>query len=192
MLMTRFRTVVAFGFLATILSACAPAARESALTATPSPLPSASAPARFSLTGCYDDNLAEVIPALRRSYTAMRARSPSSLTRAPVKAGRVADWLRICEAQEGASVVGNEGARLFLEQWVVTLPLPDNDVGGTLTGYQRADAVASRRRTKRFQYPIYRMPVAPAARVTRAQAVGDRIQRNPNTAQFLPSTASRQ
>lgn len=122
------------------------------------------------LPGWGDDSHAQVIPALRRSCQVIRARPPASLAQRADRAGRVEDWVNLCQALERLSDGNDQAARVFLERWLTPTRPPGPLEQGTLTGYHLVKFDASRRRTPRFRFPIYAPPGGGGRKPSRAQA----------------------
>ena len=116
------------------------------------------APARFAdLAGWADDEIAESLPAFRRSCERM-LRQPDGALGGDGYAGDVADWRPVCAAA-AALPAGDSAMRAFLEAHFQPVLVRNNDqADGLFTGYFEASLNGSRRRHGRYRVALYRRP----------------------------------
>jgi len=128
-----------------------------------------------SLPGWAGDDLSGALPALLRSCDRLLAQ-PADRQLKPVELGGTpADWRPLCGALRGlGDAAGGEEVRAVLEREVVAVPLSRADAGdvggrpgnasgwlqriGLFTGYFEPHLYGSRRRSDRYNVPLYTHP----------------------------------
>lgn len=105
-----------------------------------------------AVEGWRDDDHAAALVAFRRSCERVLRLSSAEPLGGP--SSRIEDWRPACEAAE---TVRPSAARAFFETAFTPVVIGDPSTG-RVTAYVEAEVEASRRRTGRFQYPIYRSP----------------------------------
>ncbi len=128
-----------------------------------------------SLPGWAGDAVSEALPALLRSCDRLLAQ-PADRPLKPVELGGTpADWRPLCGALRGlGDAAGQEEVRAVFEREVVAVPLSRADAGGAdgrpgnasgwlqrvglFTGYFEPHLQGSRRRSDRYNVPLYTHP----------------------------------
>ncbi len=128
-----------------------------------------------TLPGWTADEVAETLPALLRSCDRLTAQ-PADRVLEPVEAGGTAgDWRPFCEALRGlGGPAGEKEVRAVVERELVAVPLSRGDEGdtggrpgedsgwlqrvGLFTGYFEPLLHGSRRRSQRYNVPLYTQP----------------------------------
>ncbi len=148
------------------LAACEPE-QPAEQAQTPPPPPPAETPSAapraelesvpFSaLPGWPDPQLAEALPAFRRSCAILLER-PDEQPLGPPQAGRIADWRPICAELD---TIGDQPAfQAFLERAFIPYIVHDGgEPYGLFTGYFEAELRGARRPDATYNVPIYRRP----------------------------------
>ena len=127
-----------------------------------------------ALPGWAGDDVSEALPALLRSCDRLLAQ-PSDRPLQPVELGGTpADWRPLCGALRGLGDAAREEVRAVIEREVVAIPLSRADAGdaagrpgrasgwlqriGLFTGYFEPHLYGSRRRSDRYNVPLYTHP----------------------------------
>ena len=127
------------------------------------------------LQGWADDRLSAVIPAFLKSCVRLLTLpDTAAFDRIPRFAdfGRAGDWRGLCEAAKALPAGDDAAARRFFESAFVPLSVADDGAReGLFTGYYEIELNGSRRRSGRYQAPIYRRPpeLGTGARYSRAE-----------------------
>src|SRR5262249_3529678 len=122
------------------------------------PQPPSAAPLPIGLAalpGWSADPQSQALPALAASCGALRGR-PASSPAGP-GAGTVADWRPACAALPPAGS-SDATVREFLEAQFRAVAIAGDSGEGLFTGYFEPEAIAGRKRSKRFTVPLYRRP----------------------------------
>jgi len=126
------------------------------------------------LPGWADDDVAEALPALLRSCDRLLAQ-PADRPLKPVELGGTpADWRPFCGALESLAPAGGGGVRAIFERELVAVAVSRADAGdagdrpgnasgwlqriGLFTGYFEPRLYGSRRRSDRYNVPLYTHP----------------------------------
>jgi membrane-bound lytic murein transglycosylase A len=154
------RATVALVFCALTLAACGEAPKDT-------PEAEAEAQQRLllarvgfgDLPGWQDDDVAEALPALKRSCTRLLRRSDDAPVGPDGRAGTVADWRAPCDALGSVPAGDSQALRTALQTHFVPFAAerPDGPQG-LFTGYYEASLQASRERRGPYQHPIYAKP----------------------------------
>lgn len=149
----RFAVLASFVIIACGLAACAPRVTEDRAVLTP---------ARFDdLPGWDRDDPRMALVALARSCDLHLARPADAPVGPHAIAGRESDWEGPCRVLGSMAVrrLDAASARRFIETNFRPYAVsgPDGD-DGLFTGYYEASAHGSRRRTARYDVPLYRRP----------------------------------
>ncbi len=116
-------------------------------------------PVQYSrLNGWSDDNLAEVLPALRETCNIYRSSEPSQPLGLGGRAGVVGDWLLPCDtvlsAGEDPEALRAAFQEAFQPYRVIEVEVPE----ALITGYYEPFVNATRRSTAGYTYPILMRP----------------------------------
>ncbi len=119
-------------------------------------------PVAFSqLSGWQHDNYLAALTAFRRSCKVFlqydEARPISKLT---CIGGKAQDWQDPCREAMSHAIFSNQQARHFFEKWFTPYEVRNNNGEniGKFTGYYEILLHGSRKKTKRFKYPVYGPP----------------------------------
>ncbi len=114
------------------------------------------------LPGWKEDNLAEALPAFRKSCDRLEWQPDERPLGGKDFAGRVADWRGICAAAAKLVEIGplnEDAARGFFEKWFRPFRATNNgESKGLFTGYYEPVLRGSRTRREPYTVPIYRRP----------------------------------
>ncbi len=173
--MTRRR---GFGWLCAATSAIAGVAALAAcaVAPVPPPLPTTAGPDTLVLTavgfdqlpGWDEDDLAQAVPALKKSCERIAALPPGQPIGRDGRGGVAADWLAPCGALRGIATGDNQAARRYFESWFQPYRASNGGRGdGLFTGYYEAVLHGSRHRGGVYRVPLYSrpagLPLDPAA-----------------------------
>ncbi len=113
-----------------------------------------------ALPGWSEDRVSEALPALARSCGALRSRPPDAEVRPLATGGEVADWTAACMALPRLGAGDPERlAREYLEAHFVPFEVRNGERRhGTFTGYYEPLLRGSRRRSERYDVPLYTRP----------------------------------
>ena len=150
-------------------AACPPCPSvEAAPTPTPAPTPEPTPPpdrldleeASFAeLPGWEEDETAAAVPAMLRSCAVLRARATDATVGAAGIAGRVADWLPLCDAMAAVPPGDHTAARAAFERLLRPVRVTNRgEPDGLFTGYYEPTLRGSRRQGGAFQVPLYLRP----------------------------------
>ncbi|AIF81224.1 membrane-bound lytic murein transglycosylase A [endosymbiont of Acanthamoeba sp. UWC8] len=108
----------------------------------------------------YDCQL-DAFKAFQKSCQAIIKRKPNKhISKLTDIGGVVGDWMPVCNEALSSNLKNNLVARLFFEKWFIPYKVFDakmSDVG-KFTGYYEIELNGSRKKTKKFKYPIYATP----------------------------------
>lgn len=108
----------------------------------------------------HDDHM-HAFRAFMKSCEVLNKRDPgNSISKFTELGGKVRYWQEICRSNDAKSVKNSKQAQAFFEKWfnpykVLKANGSDN---GTLTGYCEIQLNGSRKKTRRYKYPIYKVP----------------------------------
>ena len=110
------------------------------------------------LPGWGEDNLAEALPALRRSCERLTVLPPGQVIGADGAGGLAADWLAPCGALRDVTET-DQAARDYFDTWFRPVLVGDGSpASGLFTGYYEAELHGSRYRSPRYRIPLYTRP----------------------------------
>jgi membrane-bound lytic murein transglycosylase A len=111
------------------------------------------------LPGWDDDTLAAVLPALVRSCAVWRHRSAETVVGEGGLAGKVADWLPLCDRAATLAAGDDEGARSLFRELLRPVAVTNRaDAAGLFTGYYEPTLRGSRTEGGAFTVPLYVRP----------------------------------
>ncbi len=108
----------------------------------------------------YDCQL-EALHAFQKSCQVILKRNKDKpLSKLTNLGGKVQDWAPLCNGALTKKFHDNHEARLFFERWFVPYKVYDSNRSdvGIFTGYYEIELNGSKRKTKKFKYPIYASP----------------------------------
>lgn len=111
------------------------------------------------LDGWHSDQLADALPALRRSCQRLLTQPADRLLGPDGMAGTVGDWREPCSRFEAAAASDHESLRQVFESEFRPLAVVDGDQAeGLFTGYYEAELQGSLTRKPGYEVPLYGKP----------------------------------
>ncbi len=162
-----FKTMAALGLLA-FVSACAqqPEPTDKGMITPKDPgagIEQTLLPVSFAaLPGWYRDNVAEALPALRRSCEKFARKKDDQLIGPNGIGGAAGDWKPICTEAYSLPDGDSEKARAFFESffqpYLVSDVKDDKPAAGLFTGYYEAGLRGAKSQGGIYQTPLYKRP----------------------------------